>query len=66
VSTTDSSSEISTLIPNTEQTEPVLEVEAKDSMIGFFAIGLVINLVMITAFFIWARKQWKKPSKVDE
>jgi len=66
LSTTDSSSEISTLVPYTEQTEPVLEVEAKDPMVGFFAIGLVINLVMITAFFIWARKQWKKTSKADE
>jgi hypothetical protein len=66
LSTTGSSSEISTLVSYTGQSEPVLEVEAKDSMIGFFAIGIVINLVMITAFIIWARKQWKKTSKVDE
>jgi len=66
LSTTDSSSEISTLVSYTEQSEPVLAVEAKDSMIGFFAIGIVINLVMIAAFFIWARKQWSKTSKADE
>jgi heme/copper-type cytochrome/quinol oxidase subunit 2 len=29
-------------------------------MIGFFGIGVVINVVMITAYFIWAYKQWKK------
>lgn len=32
-----------------------------EAPIGFFAIGLVVNLVLITAYFIWAYKQWKKP-----
>lgn len=26
----------------------------------FFSIGMVINIVMIVAFFIWAVKQWRK------
>ena len=26
----------------------------------FFGIGMVINIVMIVAFFIWAVKQWRK------
>lgn len=26
----------------------------------FFGIGMVINIVMIVAFFIWAIKQWRK------
>lgn len=26
----------------------------------FFGIGMVINIVMIAAFFIWAVKQWRK------
>jgi hypothetical protein len=34
--------------------------------IGFFAIGIVVNLVLITAYFIWAYKQWKKPGKRDK
>ena len=34
--------------------------------IGFFAIGIVVNLVLITAYFIWAYKQWKKPDKPDK
>jgi len=34
--------------------------------IGFFAIGIVINVVLITAYFIWAYKQWKKPRSRDE
>ncbi len=50
----------------TEQPEPVAEIEQKDSMTGFFAVGLVINIVMITAFFIWAYKQWGKTGKQDK
>ena len=34
--------------------------------IGFFAIGMVINIVMISAYFIWAYKQWKKTDKPDK
>jgi len=37
-----------------------------DSMVVFFGIGVVINLVMITAYFIWAYKQWKKSDRPDE
>jgi hypothetical protein len=66
VSPTDSSSEISTIVPHTEQPAPDLEAVANNPMTGFFAIGFVINIVMITAFFLWARKQWKKTSKADE
>jgi hypothetical protein len=37
-----------------------------EAPIGFFAIGIVVNLVLITAYFIWAYKQWKKPGKRDK
>ena len=36
------------------------------SLAGFFAIGMVVNLVLITAYFIWAYKQWGKKDKNDE
>ncbi len=26
----------------------------------FFAVGIVINIVLVTAYFIWAVKQWSK------
>ena len=42
----------------TTQAEPVHD--EKDVTMGFFAVGIVINLVMITAYFIWAFRQWKK------
>ena len=52
---------------STEQTNYSEQSDASPVMpehevpIGFFAIGLVVNLVLITAYFIWAYKQWKKP-----
>jgi hypothetical protein len=33
--------------------------------IGFFAIGIAINLVLLCAYFIWAYRQWKKPETRD-
>ena len=50
----------------TEQPAADSGSEQNDSMIVFFGIGIVINVVMITAYFIWAYKQWKKSDKQDE
>jgi len=50
----------------TEQPAADSGPEHNDSMIVFFGIGIVINVVMITAYFIWAYKQWKKSDKQDE
>jgi heme/copper-type cytochrome/quinol oxidase subunit 2 len=50
----------------TEQPASDSGPEQNDSMIVFFGIGMVINVVMITAYFIWAYKQWKKSDKQDE
>jgi heme/copper-type cytochrome/quinol oxidase subunit 2 len=49
-----------------EQPAADSKLEQNDSMIGFFGIGVVINVVMITAYFIWAYKQWKKNDRQDE
>lgn len=38
----------------------VQEREKDMELAGFFAIGVTINLIMVTAFFIWAVKQWKQ------
>jgi hypothetical protein len=32
----------------------------------FFGIGMVINIVMIVAFFIWAVKQWRKHDAAEK
>jgi len=29
-------------------------------LMPFFAVGMVINVVVLAAFFVWAFKQWKK------
>jgi hypothetical protein len=46
-----------------EQAEADPATPQHEAPIGFFAIGIVVNLVLITAYFIWAYKQWKKPGK---
>jgi cytochrome bd-type quinol oxidase subunit 2 len=53
-------------ISYTEQPAVDIKPEQNDSMLGFFGIGVVINLLMITAYFIWAYKQWKKSDRRDE
>ncbi len=32
---------------------------SEKDLTAFFAIGLVINLAVLTAFFVWAVKEWK-------
>ena len=49
-----------------EQAEADPVTSQHEVSIGFFAIGIVVNLVLITAYFIWAYKQWKKPGKPDK
>jgi len=40
--------------------------EQNEPPIIFLGIGVVINVLMITAYFIWAYKQWKKTDKPDK
>ncbi len=38
-----------------------VEVEdGRGDMTVFFAIGMVINVLMVTAFLVWAVGQWRK------
>jgi hypothetical protein len=66
VNPTSSLSTNSTITAHTEQPTAVQKVEQNTPTIGFFAIGMVINIVMISAYFIWAYKQWKKTDKQDK
>lgn len=43
--------------------EPAKEEPAREDLSVFFGIGMTINIVMITSFFIWGFKQWKKNDK---
>ena len=53
------------LTVQSEQPAPVIEVERED-LTTFFAVGMVVNIVMITAYFIWAYKQWGKTGEREE
>lgn len=55
----------SALAVHSEQPTPVIEAE-RDDLTSFFAVGVVINIVMITAYFIWAYKQWRKTGTSNE
>jgi len=48
---------------STEQPDPV---QQGDHLYGFFAIGMIINVVMLIAFFIWAYRQWNKKGTGEE
>ena len=51
----------------TEQPLPDATTDEPDfSLAGFFAIGMVINVALITAYFIWAYKQWGKKEKGED
>jgi len=49
-----------------EQAEGAPPLSRHEAPIGFFAIGIVINLVLLAAFFVWAYRQWKKPRSGEE
>ena len=61
----ESSPATSTLAVHTEQPAPVFEAERED-LSAFFTVGVVINIVMITAYLFWAYKQWNKTGARDE
>ena len=55
---------VSTAISShTEQTISVSEQEEKDLTTNFYLVGGAINIIMITAYFIWAFKAWKRADK---
>ena len=37
--------------------------DTRDNMTGFFVIGMIINVLLITLFLIWAVGQWRKTKK---
>lgn len=65
MNTTQPFSTASTVVVQSEQPVPVFEAE-RDDLTSFFAVGIVINIVMITAYFVWAYKQWGKTGAREE
>ncbi len=56
------------MMNNTEQiqVQPTVDTGNDSLITGFFAIGMVVNVLLIAAYFIWACKQWGKKEKPDE
>ena len=63
MNTVESSSANSSVSLHTEQHVSVSAEEEKDLTTNFYVVGGVINIVMITAYFIWAFGAWKKADK---
>ena len=66
INTTEPLSAGSTHTAHSEQPVPAHEAEQEDPISAFFAVGVVINIVMITVYFIWAFRQWNKKGVGDE
>jgi hypothetical protein len=49
-----------------EQADAAAAAPQHEAPVGFFAIGIAINLVLIGAYIIWAFRQWKKSRPQDE
>ena len=49
-----------------DSTEQPGSAHQGEHLYGFFAIGLIINVVLLIAFFIWAYRQWNKKGNNSE
>jgi len=54
------------LTTSTEQPIAVSTPEQGGPSVGFFGIGIAINLLLIVAYFIWALRQSKKTRDREE
>jgi hypothetical protein len=63
MNTTESSPANNAVTLHTEQPASVSVAEEKDLTNNFYVVGGVINIVMISAYFIWAFRAWKKSDK---
>lgn len=45
--------------PDNTQAERMVSTHNKD-LTAFFAVGMVINILIVGAFIIWGFKQWKR------
>jgi len=52
-------------IANVEQVVSEFADDSIDSIAYFFAVGLIVNILLIVAYFIWAYRQWNKKSSED-
>ncbi len=48
------------------QSTQAVENKPKKDLTLFFLIGLIINLIMLSLFIVWAVREWRKTPKKDE
>lgn len=63
MNTTEKSPATNAVNLHTEQPVSVSAAEEKDQSTNFYIVGGVINILMITAYFIWAFGAWRKAGK---
>jgi hypothetical protein len=42
---------------------PLSPGDAREDLTVFFTIGVVVDVLLVTAFLVWAVGQWRKPRK---
>ena len=50
----------------TEQPTAEIAPAQHQPSLGFWGVGIALNLILITAYFVWAYKQGKKRREKDE
>ena len=50
----------------TEQPATEVAPAQHEPSLGFWGVGIALNLIVITAYFVWAYKQAKKKREKDE
>jgi len=48
-----------------ESQQDATGVGKEKNLTGFFAIGLLVNILMMTLFGVWAVRQWRKTGKKE-
>ena len=60
MNTNDLTTTASTLATQSEQSAPAHETGSNGPTAGFFAVGILINIIMVTVYIVWACRHWKK------
>ena len=54
------STTVNTVVTQSEQSVPAHETGSNGPTPGFFAVGILINIIIVTVYIVWACRHWKK------
>jgi hypothetical protein len=60
MNTNDLTTTAGTIESQSGQSNPAHATESNGPGVGFFAAGILINIIMVTVYIVWARRHWKK------